>query len=342
MKSFASDNYAGALPEVMKAIQEANVGHAASYGNDDWTRKTELILQEIFGIDIEVRFVFNGTGANVLSISASTLSYNAILCADIAHIYNDESSAPETFTGSRFFPIKTNDEGKITPEVLRTQLIRKGDLHYPQIKMLSLTQATEYGTVYSIDELFAISKLCKEHDLYFHIDGSRFFNAAASLGCSLADISSKVGVDILSLGGTKLGMLFGEAIIVFNKKLKEHLPYKHKQSMQLASKTRFIAAQFESILIDELWRKTASWCNERAQQLANGLSEIKGIIITKPTQANAVFATFPKEWNEALIAQFPFYIWREDINEARLMCAWDTTKEEVIALINAFKIAAEK
>jgi threonine aldolase len=342
MKSFASDNYAGVLPEVMTALKEANIDHAGSYGNDLLTHSVAQIFKVVFDADVSVHFVFNGTGANVLSISAATQSYNAILCADTSHIYNDESSAPETFTGCRFFPLPTNEFGKLELETVRQRLIRKGDLHFPQIKMLSLTQSTEYGTVYSVEELTAFGALCKEHGLYFHIDGSRFFNAAASLGMGLSDISTRVGVDILSLGGTKLGMMFGEAVVVFNPQLNEHLKYKHKQVMQLASKTRFIAAQYQALFKDDLWRKTALRANAMAQKLFNGIKDIQGLTITRPVTANVVFATLPNHWNESLTAQFPFYVWRDDINEVRLMCAWDTREEEIDAFIKLISTLSAK
>lgn len=337
MKSFASDNYAGVLPEVMKALMEANIEHAGSYGNDELTKDTVALFRKVFDAELDVHFVFNGTGANVLSISAATQSYNAVLCADISHIYNDESSAPETFTGCRFFPLPINEDGKLEIETVRQRLIRKGDLHFPQIKMLSLTQSTEYGSVYTTEELTAFGNLCREHDLYFHIDGSRFFNATASLACDLKDISTKVGVDILSLGGTKLGMMFGEAVLVFNHNLSEHLKYKHKQVMQLASKTRFIAAQYQALLKDELWRKTALHANNMAQKLAQGLKPFAQIKITRPVSANVVFATLPLSWNEPLTQQFPFYVWREDINEVRLMCAWDTSENDIDLFIKAIE-----
>lgn len=337
MKSFASDNYAGVLPEVMQALAEANQAHAISYGNDVLTNEVRAQFAQVFDADVALHFVFNGTGANVLSISAATQSYNAILCADVSHIYNDESSAPENFTGCRFFPIASNEHGKLTPELVEQRLIRKGDLHFPQINMLSLTQTTEYGTLYSIEELQAFGRLCRAHQIYFHIDGSRFFNAAAGLACGLKEMTTDVGVDILSLGGTKLGMMFGEAVVVFNPALRQHIHYKHKQSMQLASKTRFIAAQYKALLQDELWRTTASRANEMAQYLAEALSPIAAINITRPVMANVVFATIPTAWNERLTAHFPFYVWREDINEVRLMCAWDTQKSDIDAFVVAIQ-----
>lgn len=331
MKSFASDNYAGVLPEVIDALQRANEAHARSYGADDITARTRKLFCELFDANVDVYFVFNGTGANVLSISSATQSYNSVLCADISHIYNDESAAPETFTGCRFFPLATNEHGKLTTDVIQQRLIRKGDIHYAQTKLLSLTQSTEYGTVYTPDEIKALVTLAHTNDLYVHVDGSRFFNATASLDCSLADVVTRTGVDILSLGGTKAGMLFGEAVVVFNNDLKKHIAYKHKQSMQLASKTRFIAAQFEAMLQNETWRKHANNANAKAQYLAASLSKYSKIKITKPVQANAVFAELPRAWNEPLQAVYPFYIWKEATNEARLMCSFDTTKEDIDA-----------
>jgi len=338
MKSFASDNYAGVMPEMMQALQSANNTHARSYGADDITKRTTALFREVFNADVDVYFVFNGTGANVLSISSATQSYNAVLCADTSHIYNDESSAPETFTGCRFFPLPANADGKLTADVVKERLIRKGDVHYAQTAMLSITQATEYGTIYTPDEIKELATLTKDNGVYLHVDGSRFFNAAASLGCGLQDISSNAGVDILSLGGTKAGMMFGEAVVVFNKKLSQHIAYKHKQVMQLASKTRFIAAQFEAMLQNELWRKNAAQANSMAQLLHKVLLKFPEAKVTKPVQANAVFAEIPRHWYEPLQEHFPFYVWKDSTHEVRLMCAWDTQEAD----INNFAAAIER
>jgi threonine aldolase len=340
MKSFASDNYAGVLPEIMNALQSANMQHARSYGTDEITRRTVSLFKEIFAADVDVYFVFNGTGANVLSLSSATQSFNAVLCADSSHIYNDESSAPETFTGCRFFPLPADDKGKLAPAAISERLTRKGDVHYPQTAILSITQATEYGTVYKPDEIKAIAALTKENGLYLHMDGSRFFNAAASLNCSLSDISTAAGVDILSLGGTKAGMMFGEAVVVFNKDLAKCIAYKQKQIMQLASKTRFIAAQFEAMLHDELWRSAATHANKMAELLCKSISKNRKVKITKPVQANAVFAEIPREWYAPLQQYSPFYVWKESTHEVRLMCAWDTKEDEIeqfAAAINALQ-----
>jgi threonine aldolase len=342
MKSFASDNYAGVLPEIMEALQKANNGqHARSYGADDITKRTTDLFKEVFDADVDVYFVFNGTGANVLSISAATHSYNAILCSDTSHIYNDESSAPETFTGCRFFPLRANEKGKLDVATIHERLIRKGDVHYPQTALLSITQSTEYGTVYKPDEIKPIAQLAHDHNLCLHMDGSRFFNAAASLGCSLGDISGKSGVDILSLGGTKSGMMFGEAVVVFNKELSKHIAYKHKQTMQLASKTRFIAAQFETMLENELWRRTATHSNKMAELLCKSISKNRKVKVTKPVQANAVFAEIPRGWYEPLQEHYPFYVWKEHTHEVRLMCAWDTKEEDINAFANALNALPE-
>lgn len=335
MKSFASDNYAGVLPQVMQALHDANTAHARSYGADAVTARTVSLFKDIFGGNAEVFFVFNGTGANVLSISSATHSYNSVLCADTSHIYCDESSAPETFTGCRFFPLTANDHGKLDVNIISDRLIRKGDVHYAQSAMLSITQATEYGTIYNQEEISALSTLCKEHNLYLHMDGSRYFNAAAALGCNLADASVKAGVDILSLGGTKAGMMFGEAVVVFNKELSRYITYKHKQVMQLASKTRFIAAQFEAMLKDELWRATASHANAMTQRLYAALSANPKVKVTRPVQANALFAEIPRHWYEPLQQHFPFYVWKEHTHEVRLMCSWDTRDEDIDAFISA-------
>lgn len=331
MKSFASDNYAGVLPEIMEALNKANHEHARSYGADEITTRTVKLIKEVFGADVDVHFVFNGTGANVLSMSATTRSFNSVLCAETSHMYWDESSAPETFTGCRFFPVQSNEKGKITPDAIKERVIRKGDMHYAQPNVVSVTQSTEYATVYSLNELSAIGNYAKEHNLYYHMDGARFFNAVAALNCSIKEMSTDVGLDILSLGGTKAGMMYGEAVIVFNKELSEFMHYKHKQSMQLSSKNRFIAAQMEALLTNDLWKKHAGHANNMAKKLQQAISGIKGVEITKPVDANGVFAIHPESWNEKMWQHYPYYVWDELINEVRLMCSWDTTEEEVNA-----------
>lgn len=337
MKSFASDNYAGVLPEVMQALEKANAEHAISYGNDVLTERVRKLFKTVFDADVEVFFVFNGTGANVLSISAATQSFNSVLCSETSHIYNDESTAPETITGCRFIALKANEHGKLDVKTIEERIIRKGDIHFAQPKMISITQSTEYGTVYSLDHIKEISALAKKHDLFLHVDGSRFFNAAASLGDSLKEMSTDVGIDILSLGGTKLGMMFGEAVVVFNQKLKEQIRFKQKQVMQLASKTRFISAQYEAILSNELWKKPATHSNNMAKKLSVMLQKFPEIKVIMPVEANAVFAIMPQHWIAPLQAATPFYVWNDATNEVRLMCSFDTTTKDIETLEAAIK-----
>ncbi len=329
MKSFASDNYAGALPQMLEAISEANAGHARSYGNDEHTAECKAEFIRHFGEDIEVTFVFNGTGANVLGIGAVTQSFNAILCADVSHIYVDESTAPETFTGCRIFALPTNADGKLEPETIRKKIIRIGDEHHPQIKVLSIAQPTEYGTLYTIEELRAIKAVLAEKEVLFHVDGARLFNAQVGLNCSMQAMTKDAGVDILSVGGTKVGLLFGEAIVYFNKALTSTLRFRQKQSMQLPSKMRFIAAQFHRLLKDNLGVESATHSNKMAKLLLQKISSFSEIQITKPVQTNAVFAILPKDWIAPLQEVVPFYIWNEQTNEVRLMCAFDTTEEDI-------------
>lgn len=334
MKTFASDNCAGVVPEVMQALQKANSGHARSYGADPISAHvTELLREKFADPNAQVCFVFNGTGANVLSVSSATQSYNAVLCADTAHLYHDESSAPETFTGCRFLPLTVCEEGKLKIDAIADRLGRKGDIHCAQANLLSITQTTEYGTIYTPQELRRITELAHAEGLYVHMDGARFMNAAAALNCDWSEISVAAGIDVLSLGGTKAGMMFGEAVVIFNDALKQHITFKHKQSMQLASKTRFIAAQFEALLVDDVWRKYALHAHEMAALLGNLLAPYPQFKITKPIQSNALFATLPPDWIRPLQDAFPFYVWDERSYEIRLMCAFDTTTQDVYEFV---------
>ena len=336
-RGLASDNYAGTLPEMIKAIEQSNNEHARSYGYDSVTEKAIQEFKKLFGPDIDVTFVFNGTGANVLGISCVTQSHNGILCADCSHLYVDESTAPEVFTGCKYFPLKTNSEGKIEPETIRKAVTRRGDEHHPQINTCSITQPTEYGTVYTLKELSKIGKTLKELDIIFHMDGARLYNAALSLNCSFQQMTKDVGVDILSFGGTKIGLLFGEAVVFFDKNLSGNLKYKQKQTMQLPSKMRFISAQFQRLLKDEIWKRSASHSNKMAQKLYNGIKDISQIKITKPVQSNVVFAIIPEEWNTPLINHTPFYVWREESNEVRWMCSFDTTDRDIDDFVDQIK-----
>lgn len=332
MKTFASDNYSGVHPEVMAALQRVNEGHAGSYGNDPFTASATQKFQEIFGSDASVFFVYNGTGANVLGLSALTHSFHSVICAEGAHINVDESTAPEKFLGCKLVQVPSS-EGKITPGQIIQKLGRQGDQHHPQAKVVSISQATEYGTVYSIDELRALGKAAKNANLYLHMDGSRISNAAVTLGKSFREFTRDIGVDILSFGGTKNGMMFGEAVVIFDPALASDFLYRRKQGMQLHSKMRFIAAQFEALLTNSLWQRNAQHTNTLARLLADQLSQLPGIRITQKVQANGVFAVFPRPIIAPLQNDYPFYVWNEAIDEVRLMCSWDTTENEINAFV---------
>jgi len=336
MKSFASDNYSGVHPEIMDAIQKANHAHASSYGSDEYTARAIEKFKEHFGDDIEVFFVYNGTGANVLGLSALTRSYNSVICQEGAHINVDESTAPEKFTGCKLVTLPSRD-GKLYAHEVEERIQRLGDQHHPQAKVISISQASEYGTVYSIDEVKAISAIAKKYDLYLHMDGARIANAAVTLDASSRSFTQDAGVDVLSFGGAKNGMMFGEAVVFFNRTLAQHFQYVRKQGMQLNSKMRFISAQFEALLSNDLWKRNAMHTNRLAQQLAAGLASIPQVKVTQRVQANGVFAIMPAAIIPPLQQLFPFYVWNEKNNEVRLMCSWDTTAEEVNELVQKVK-----
>ncbi|CAF0749658.1 unnamed protein product [Adineta steineri] len=362
LRAFGSDNYAGVLPEIMSALAKEGLSntHARAYGSDDVSHEARLLIKQKFNSSSNdsspgVYFVFNGTGANILSILACTRSYNAVICSDVSHIYCDESSSPETVTGVRLIAIPATENGKIDINQIEEKLDRLGDMHGAQPKMLSIAQPTEYGTVYTIDELKQLSALAKKYKLYFHMDGARLFNAVSALNCNLSDITTSVGVDILSLGGTKAGLMYGEAVVVFNESLLENdidgdnpLKYCHKQVMQLASKQRFIAVQFLTLLQNDLWKKSSEHSNSMAQLFKKRLESIpkkndKQLIrITKPVETNAIFVEIPQDWYEPLSTAFPFYIWRKKSFEVRLMCSFDTTEDDIEQFMNIINELIQK
>jgi threonine aldolase len=327
MKAFASDNYSGVHPEIMQALQKANAEHEGSYGSDQYTTRAVNKFKEYFGDNIEVFFVYNGTAANVLGLSTLTQSFNSILCAEGAHINVDESTAPEKFLGVRLVGI-ASPNGKITAQQVKDKIQRIGDQHHPQAKAISISQATEYGTIYTIDEIKELSEL----GLHLHMDGSRLANAAVTLNKSFKEITQ--GVDVLSFGGTKNGLMFGEAIVFFNPELAKNFVYQRKQGMQLASKMRFISAQFEALLSNDLWKRNASHTNNLAKLLGSELSKIEGITVTQKVEANGVFAIVPPHIIEPLQKEFPFYVWVEKANEIRLMCSWDSSEQEIKSFIS--------
>jgi threonine aldolase len=327
-KTFASDNYAGVHPSIMEALLHANTGHAASYGSDEYTAAATDKFKKYFGDDIDVYFVYNGTGANVLGLQILTRSFHSILCAELAHINVDESTAPEKILGCKLIPVSAPN-GKMTADAIRAKIQRIGDQHHPQAKVISLSQTTEYGTVYSIEELKSIAALAREHNLFLHMDGSRISNAAVSIKRDFADFTRDVGVDVLSFGGTKNGMMFGEAVVVFNPSVRHELKYYRKQGMQLHSKMRFISAQFDALLTDNLWKKNAEHANKMARLLEQELRQSKGVMITQSVDANGVFAILPEKVIEPLQRQSFFYVWNDRTREVRLMCAFDTSEEDV-------------
>jgi len=334
--SFASDNCSGIHPEVLQALEKANHGSAISYGGDSWTEKAEGIFKRHFGQDIHVGFVFNGTAANVLALQTMNRSYHAILCSQAAHINEDECGAPEKLTGSKLVTLP-HDNGKITPEICKAYLRGVGSQHHVQARTISISQTTEFGTVYQPDEIRALSKFAHDNGLYLHMDGARISNAAASLGLGLRECTRDLGVDVLSFGGTKNGLMGAEAVVVFRPELATDFKFIRKQGMQLASKMRFISTQFIALLEGDLWLRNAKHANLMAKKLSEGVSKIPSIKITRPTQANGVFAVLSPQMIKALQAKFEFHVWNDETNEVRWMTAFDTREEEVDQFISEIK-----
>jgi threonine aldolase len=331
MRAFASDNYAPILPEALEAIAAANVGHATSYGADEWTDQLRDRSEEVFGTR-EIFPVFNGTGANVVGLRSMLRPWQGVVCAETAHLNVDEGGAPEVMGGIKLLTVVTPD-GKLTPSLVDTRVVRIGDEHAVQPGVVSVTQSTELGTLYTVEELRALADHAHAHGMLFHIDGSRLANAAASLGVSLREVVE--GADVVSFGGTKIGLLAAEAIVVLNPELAPSLLFLRKQSMQLASKMRFISAQLLALLEGDLWRKSAGHANAMALRLAEGVREV--VQVTQPVQANGVFAILPPGAAEELQREFKFYVWNEFTGEVRWMCSWDTTEEDVDAFVAAVK-----
>jgi Threonine aldolase len=335
-RGFASDNNAGVHPAILKAISEANYGHAIAYGDDPITEQTRQRFKELFGAQSSVYFVFLGTGANVLSLKAITDSHHSIICAETAHINVDECSAPEKFTGCKLVTIPSSN-GKITVEAATKHLHGFGFEHHAQPKVISITQATELGTLYIPQEIKALADLAHQQDMFLHVDGARIANACVSLGISFKEMITDTGVDVLSFGGTKNGLMFGEAIVFLKPGLDKDFKYKRKQAMQLASKMRYISAQFLAYIDQEIWKTNASHSNKMAKLLYKELQGIKGITITQEVQANGVFAIVPQEIIPTLQKEFFFYIWDEHRSEVRWMTSWDTQEEDIMQFTSKIK-----
>jgi threonine aldolase len=327
-RSFASDNNAGVHPHVLKALAEVNQGHVVGYGDDPYTASALRQFKRHFGEDIQVFFVFNGTAANCLGLKALTHSYHAVICAEGAHINVDECSAPEKFTGCKLIPIPT-DDGKLTVEAVGTAYHGVGDQHHVQPRVISITQSTEVGTVYRPDEIRRIAGFAHRHEMFLHVDGARIANAAASLGLGLRECTRDLGVDVLSFGATKNGAMGAEAVVFFNPKLASDFKFYRKQGMQLASKMRYLSAQFESLFTNDLWLKNAQHSNRMAQLLKRELRRIPLIKIAYKTEANGVFAQIPRRAIRKIQKRYFFYVWNEERSVVRWMCSWDTTEADV-------------
>jgi threonine aldolase len=328
VRSFASDNNAGVHPEILEAISRANQGHVVAYGDDAYTRSAVKKFEEHFGSDIAVFFTFNGTGANVLSLQALTRPFHSILCSSFAHINSDECGAPEKHTGCKLVALPQQD-GKITVESVRHAYHGIGDEHHSQPRVISITQSTEMGTVYQPEEIRELARFAHQHDMFLHVDGARIANAAASLGQTLREATRDLGVDVLSFGGTKNGILGGEAVVFFRPDLGDNFLYLRKQGMQLASKMRFIAAQFEALLTDGLWRRSAEHANRMARLLEKEVSRIPGVKVVWRVEANGVFAQIPRHAIEKIKRHYFFYMWMEEECIVRWMCSFDTTEEDI-------------
>ena len=335
-RGFASDNNSGIHPEILNALSAANEGHTVGYGGDEFTEKAIKRFKQEFGEPTDVYFVFNGTGANVLSLSTLTRSFHSIICAETAHIQVDECGAPEKFTGSKLLPVATI-KGKITPEGITKYLHGFDFEHHSQPGIISISQVTELGTVYSVDEIKAITSLAHQHGLFVHMDGARLANAAVALDLSFSAFTVDAGIDVLSFGGTKNGMMLGEAVLFFNPELSKNSKYIRKQSMQLFSKMRFVSTQFLAYFENDLWKKNATHSNRMAKLLEKQVREIPAIQLTQEVEANGVFAIVPREIIPRLQEKYFFYMWDERRSEVRWMTSFDTQEEDIMNFVALIK-----
>ncbi|MEE1755347.1 threonine aldolase family protein [Streptomyces sp. SP18CS02] len=336
VRGFASDNYAGAHPEILAALALANGGHQVAYGEDDYTEHLQRVMRSHFGPIAEAFPVFNGTGANVTALQALTDRWGAVICAETAHINVDEGGAPERMGGLKLLTVPTPD-GKLTPELIDRQAYGWDDEHRAMPQVVSLAQNTELGTLYTPEEIRAIVEHAHGLGMKVHLDGARIANAAAALDVPMRAFTNAVGVDVLSYGGTKNGMLFGEAVVVLDPDAVSHMKHLRKMSMQLASKMRFVSVQLEALLAKDLWLRNARHSNAMAQRLAQGVRTVEGVEILHPVQANAVFARLPHKVSLRLQQRFRFYFWDEAAGDVRWMCSFDTTEDDVDAFVLALK-----
>ena len=339
-QSLGSDNHAGVHPEVMAAMAHVNRGHMGSYGCDSVTAQAQLLFKKHFGPRAEAFFVFNGTAANVLALQACMPPCASVLCAQSAHLNNDACAAPERLVGCKIQGIPTPD-GKLTPEALNPYLVRFGDQHFAAPRMISLSQPTELGTLYTVAELRALTEHCHAHGLLVHLDGARLFHAAAALNTSLAALTTDVGIDVLSLGGTKNGTMWGDAVVFLQGRAVPDFARHRKQDLQLAAKMRFIAAQFHALLEGDLWRRNAQHALEAAQYLRAAIAPIAQVRITQAVQANAVFALVPRAWVKSLRRTCFFYVWDQTSFEVRWITSFDTELATIDRLVAHMKRLAE-
>jgi len=334
-RQFASDNYAGICPAGWEALTEANTGHAKPYGDDEWTARACDRIRELFETECEVFFVFNGTAANALALAALCQSYHSVICHRTAHIETAECGAPQFFSNGTKLLLADGVAGRLEPDEVEALVISRGDIHYPKPRVLSLTQATELGTVYTVAQLEALGEMARRHDLRVHMDGARFANAVARLGVAPRALTWEVGVDVLCFGGTKNGLSVGEAVVFFNSELAIDFAYRCKQAGQLASKMRLLSAPWLGLLEHDTWLDNARHANDCAQRLADGLAGVPGVRLPHPPEANAVFAEMPASLAEGLRERgWRFY---DFIGGAyRLMCTWDTSDADIDALVSDF------
>ncbi len=335
-RGFASDNNSGIHPKILKAIELANVEHAVGYGADSYTEEAMKLFKREFGEETEIFFTLTGTGANILAIQTLCQSFHAILCAETAHINTDECGAPEKFTGCKLISLPSNN-GKVSPDELQKKLHGFEVEHHSQPGMLSISQVTEMGTVYTVDEIKKLSEIVHNHGMFLHMDGARISNAAVSLGLNFRAFTKDSGVDVLSFGGTKNGLMLGEAVLIFNPLLSKNTKYFRKQAAQLFSKMRFVSAQFIPYLQDEIWRINASHANKMAALLSGLISGIDAIKITQQVEANGIFAILPKEVIPLIRKEYFFYDWDERKGEVRWMTSFDTTEEDILNLVALLK-----
>lgn len=335
-RGFASDNYAGVHPDVLAALAAVNGGHVTSYGADPYTIRLDEVLRGHFGASATAYPVFNGTGANVVSLALMTQRWDGAICADDAHVNQDECGAPEKLAGVKLYAVPIPN-GKLTPELIATQARGFDFEHHAQPKVVTITQSTEMGTLYQPDEIAAICDYAHSKGMTVHLDGSRLGNAAAALECDLATLTSDVGVDVLSLGGTKNGLLGAEAVVVLNPDAVTKPLFVRKLMAQLPSKMRFVSAQLLALYDGDLWRRSATHANAMAQRLATGMRAVDGVTITQEPQVNAVFAVLDREVVEIVRRDYAFYDWNDATGEVRWMTAFDTTEEDVDGFVDAVR-----